>query len=348
MKKSTVKWTRLLTALALCVLLVYAPPSALADSYEKIYRDTLDRFYRLIADCSPEHTLEEGETGIWEVLMSLPDGEALSNIGYALTDLSGDGVPELLISAISYRDGGHSYGNAVYALYTCADGLPQYVCESWARSCYRIMDDGRFLYEGSSGAMYSIFGVYSLSPAAVLQCEDYYFTYEKDENFEEIGYYYNQTADWDPAYAQEIASDDFDTAWNTLSRHIGLIELTPFSAYTAAQADASGAAVSVCWSVTSSDSTSPMVSFTAQCTVRDFRILALTLERMAENGSLIFSTATSYALNTLEAGNSVSTLMTFDGTVPQNGISYVDESGITQRFIVEISGRDGSLCMTAF
>ena len=40
--------------------------------------------------------------------------------------------------------------------------------------------------------------------------------------------------------------------------------------------------------------------------------------------------------------------MMFFGTIPNNGISYVDGEGVTRRFVLDQSGEDGSLLMTEF
>jgi hypothetical protein len=77
-----------------------------------------------------------------------------------------------------------------------------------------------------------MFGTATLSKdGTALQWNDYYFTYEKDEKFEEIGCYHNTIGEADKGVSEElnITMDDF---WDIESQILGKgqrIQLTPFS-----------------------------------------------------------------------------------------------------------------------
>lgn len=335
-----------LTALLLACMLLLCSPAAMAESDAELYRETLDRFAQYIASGAAREP-DEGESGVWEALMGMDSVRASEKIGYAIADLSGDGVPELLIGAITHTDGAQFYGSECYALYTCTNHTPQLVFEGWARSRYRLMNDGRFLYEGSSGASRSAFAAYSLSRTAALVCEDFYFTDEKGADGAEIGYYHNRTGEWNPARSKELDHPDiFTIVLDQFDLDVTLTPLTPFALYDTVGVGGS-AAVRVQWA-SSTTSAQPMVAFTASQTVQNFQILSLALSGVDANGQPIFSAQPLYTLGTLTPGNPLTLGMTFSGMIPSNGISYMDVSGVTHRFIVDVSGADGSLTLTAF
>ena len=73
-------------------------------------------------------------------------------------------------------------------------------------------------------------------------------------------------------------------------------------------------------------------------TITDFKELSLTFESIEET----------YNHGTLTPETPLLTRMELIGTIPNNGISYVDGSGNTRYFAVEVSGYDGSLLLTEF
>lgn len=96
------------------------------------------------------------------------------------------------------------------------------------------------------------------------------------------------------------------------------------------------------------DESLPLVCFTSEKTVTDFRVLLLNLESVDESGNISFSTEEVYDSSTLTVNEPLLVRMELMGTIPTNGISYVDENGVTRYFAVEVSGYDGSLLLTEF
>ena len=216
-------------------------PAAPNDvDYEDVYRSVLDDFHALIESGGDELLEIEGGTGVLEAIRYLDDGGPADRVGYAIEDLSGDGIPELIIGAVMEQDGDTGTGSDIYAVYACPDGTPQCAFEGWARNRFYSMEDGRFFNIGSAGAAYAIFGTYTLSPdGTALVCQDYYFTYEKDKNFSEIGFYHNTDGAWDPAVSEELDLSD-DAFWaleEELESQVRPMTFTPFSAY---QSDVQG------------------------------------------------------------------------------------------------------------
>lgn len=72
-----------------------------------------------------------------------------SQVGYAIEDVDGNGIPELLIGEIGEWGGG---SGAFFDLYTLTDGQPVRVFASSERERYYLCQDGAIAAEGSSGA----------------------------------------------------------------------------------------------------------------------------------------------------------------------------------------------------
>lgn len=90
------------------------------------------------------------------------------------------------------------------------------------------------------------------------------------------------------------------------------------------------------------------VLFTASEPVTDFKVLYLTCEDIDDNGSITFSFEELYSQPELTPERPLAAGMVFLGEIPNNGISYVDPDGVTRRFAVDMSGRDGSLFLWEF
>lgn len=334
--------------------------------YSQVYSAILDDYYNLIANGSQEDAAIQGKLGILEVLSNQKADEALNSIGYTLLDVTKDGIPELLIGAISENRNSHFYGNVIFAAYTCVDESPQLSFEGSARSCYRYIGEQDFLYQGSNGAMYSIFATYSLSPDGTkLSCNDYYFTHEKNGQLDDIGFYHNISGKWDPSMSEELSLSD-DEFWqieSDLMDRIQNLELTPFSKYKPIDTviDDAATPIRAHWAddvlynfsdynefFADSNDFRESVVFVTDHHVHNFKVLALSLENIEDDGTMTFSTEELYTLDVLTPELPLLVHMTFYGTVPHYGISYADNNGIVHSFAVMQSGMDGSLILNEF
>ena len=83
--------------------------------------------------------------------------------------------------------------------------------------------------------------------------------------------------------------------------------------------------------------------FTSTGVVRDFTVLALTLQDVSEDGKPVFLMEELYSQDMLAPWRPLAVDTVFYGDIPNNGVSYVDENGLTHCFTVSMSGEDGSL-----
>ena len=90
------------------------------------------------------------------------------------------------------------------------------------------------------------------------------------------------------------------------------------------------------------------VLFTPSRSVKDFKLLALTIEDVDENGNIKFASEEVYSRESLDPECPLAAALDFFGDVPNNGFSYVDDNGTTKSYAVNISGEDGSLILTEF
>lgn len=366
MKKKSMVWIVCFTVCAMFVSgcgtaeeSVEFPAADVAEEVDgtELYKDILDDFYRLIANGTEEDIYFEGSDGVAEALWVMGEN-ALDGIGYSIKDISGDGIPELLVGVV---DDSH-LDKEIYAVYTCQNDTPVCTFSGWSRNSYTSMGDGRFFYHGSNGAMYSIFGTYTISPDGTsLICEDYYFTYEKDESFSEIGFYHNTTEAWDKDASEEldISEEEFWSIEEDLRKQTESVPMTPFSAYEYAVESTAELPVTAVFAsdadvsaydefIADTDELQENILFMTKSTVKDFQVLSLSLEDVDENGKVTFSTEKLYGLGELTPQRPLMVGMTMYGTIPNYGISYVDENGDTRCFSVGISGMDGSLLLEEF
>lgn len=96
------------------------------------------------------------------------------------------------------------------------------------------------------------------------------------------------------------------------------------------------------------DEALPLVYFSTENTVEDFKVLSLTFESIDDNGNVKFAVEETYHHGILTPETPLLVRMELMGTIPNNGISYVDANGAIRYFTVDVSGYDGSPLMTEF
>ena len=313
------------------------PDGALLAAYEAI----LERSVEVLAS-GGDIEIKDGETGLLEACYGG------TGVGYAIEDLNADGVPELIL--------GPADGSSIYALYTGSGSEPVLLLEGWARNYWQYLGGGRFYVFGAGGVSYNMVGTFVLPrDGRELVCEDFYFTYELDESFEEFGVFHNTEGLWDTSVSEQLdmTYDDLwalDEEWSAQAQPLDLTHL---------DVPISGPQVQVLWADgewngdyervdLSSGEPSSAVLFLADSPVMDFRILSLFVEDITEDGSITFSSGTLCHLDVLSADCALVADLTFHGDLPCYGISYIDANGAFWRFAIEISGYDGSISLSEF
>lgn len=346
-------------------------PATPKFDYAQIYDEILESAYELLHDAD-DHDATDGENDIF-VMATAYGADALNCVGYYIQDISGDGIPELLIGRIP-KDGNGFECNNIFAVYTCVDGAPYLTFESgWYQNTYYYLEDGSFFnvgYKtvGNNGDIVEWFAMYDISPDGTeLICIDFYFAYPKENGGSEIGFYRNQTGLPDPDDSQELEISD------ELFRQIGDVAidqaqnlpLTPFrddaaSRFGRAKAydETNGMPVNAKWAddypletvdyemfVADDGDTAAEIIFMSEQGVTDFELMSLTIHEVYDDGTVSYSAEPIYTLDVLTPVRPLVVRMTFPGDIPTYGISYVDEDGAIHRLTLEISGKDGTLLL---
>lgn len=163
---------KLCTILCLLCLLLTAScgskPAAVSESADAAlpadYEQLLIRCREMLDRGDP---LQEGFPDV----LKYEDGS--EGIGYAVKDLNGDDVPELLIGFAKPQEDGYFLG-----LYTYSDGAVRPVALSGERSPYYLCEGGVIKSAGGSTAWESELSFWRLTPSGTLQFAAGYFTEE--------------------------------------------------------------------------------------------------------------------------------------------------------------------------
>lgn len=348
MKRLTALLT--LTALVFCLV---CPAWAEESDCESIYAPILASIAELLSCENPEaHVSGPGETGIYELRMGTTPEDALWDVGYAFQDLSGDGIPELIIAQVDSQEVELSCGKQILAVFSCIQSTPHLLLEGWARNRYYLLSDGSLLNQGSGGAAYSCLGLFRPDTEGTqLDCLDFFFTWEEDA---QIVTYHNTDGTWDAPYVgNEPVELDFWRMNEILESDAQLLTLTAFAFYEMEDHP------SILWAqwnpyedlehciVLSDEEYSTQIALCAyQGTVTDVQLLCLELEEVSQEGNVRFKQTVLETVSALEPGNPLAVQLAFGCSIPNFGVRYTDNTGVTRTLSIMQSGMDGSLLMT--
>jgi hypothetical protein len=143
-------------------------------------------------------------------------------LGYAIIDLDGNGVEELILGS----DGYNAYPFVVYDVYTLENGIPTIMIQSRARARYFLLQDGRFLMEGSSSAFESNWVTYDFGSASVA-VQEQIWTSQEPHDMADFAPYYYYSLPYGPA--EPIVYDEAARMIEQLEWAITLPTLTPIN-----------------------------------------------------------------------------------------------------------------------
>ena len=336
--------------------------SASDANYAALYQPVLDKFYKLAScyydfDTVDEYEIPEGWTAILEGSGWGSSDNMLWEAGFTICDLSGDSVPELLIGSVA-EEAYEGYSTAVYAIYTIAEHQPLFVLDGVYRNIYYLLEDGSIFNQGSASAATSISGIYELSEnGQELLCRDYWFTNEKDGNYNDIRCWHNTVGEMNTEVSEEL-NMTFEEFWvmeeNFLEQAV-VLNLTTFGEYGGLEKPAYEADPTVLavydneytdeydeYTVDTSDYAAKVV-FTTNAAVCDFKLIGLTVTDINDEGEMSFFFEDLYEYGELKPERGLAVTMNLPETIPFYGISYTDGTGNTRIFSVNLSGYDGAV-----
>lgn len=196
------------------------------DNVPNVYRRILDRIYNALL-LSP-HAVENNDyftTGIFEVAIFGDDAEErLKSISYCFYDINEDDVTELIIAETPDEE---SAQMRILDIYTIEDGSAVNLVSGYVRNRYYLLDDNTLLNSGSGGAAYS-FNELLVFQAGTnkLVSQGLFFSYPKDEDMRECGYYYSEDGIYDVEVATEITAEEYGVFYDELQSRMVMLELT--------------------------------------------------------------------------------------------------------------------------
>ena len=313
--------------------------------YTAYYQPIIDSMFKAAMGEYNADNIPKGGIGLLEGY-----GDMLWDAGFSVTDISGDGIPELLIGSLS--------SGMVFAIFTVSDGAPKLVLEGWYRNAYYLLQDGSIFNRGSGGAAYTVLGIYDIAgDGSSLVCRDCWFTHEKDGNPENIVCWHNTAGVMDITVSEELKMTP-DELWkkaSSFAEQVVIPKLTVFGEYGGLEKPvyADNPTVTVCYDreytgkydeYTADDSEhAAKVVFATDSTVRNFKIVALTVTDITDEGAVSFVYDVMYTYGSLTPEKGFAVTMSLPETIPFYGISYTDGTGETRIFSVNLSGFDDSV-----
>ena len=192
-----------------------AEPTFYEENYLASYSSVLDAYREAYArgegkfEYAMQHDLSE--------VVRYSDG-----VGYTLTDVDGNGIPELILEGIGTDE--FSEGIA-FGIYTLVNNQPVNLATSWVRDRYYVCTDNTILNEGSGGAGHSVAWIFRVSGQTLEPVEGVKTSFDGTDS---DGYYRqtdNLTWDLQPE-DQKIDEDAFRNAVDEYESKICTLTLT--------------------------------------------------------------------------------------------------------------------------
>ena len=184
--------------------------------YYTLYTPVMDEIFDTVENgYDYEKEYEYVSNAVMEKVNYGDKDKVLNELGFVLEDVSGDGIPELIIGEDQTfaPDSDPNRQSYIYQIFTCKDNGVVCAVDGWSRNNYRYLGDGEFFNVGSSGAMFTLFAKLHLSTDGTEQIiDDCYFTYDKNGG-DMVGYYHNTTGEMDPDKAEEVPGMDAEKFW---------------------------------------------------------------------------------------------------------------------------------------
>ena len=195
---------------------------------ETAYKDTLADMQGILSSPESAENVFDGMYGVYEAILALGD-VAADTVGYAYNDMNMDGQEELLIGNFE-GTGSSDVKNEIYAAFTYVGGTLEPLFEKQKRNTYALTDTGTLYFYGSDEVAYHIVAEYQLTEEGIV-CVDFYFTYPKYGDINDIEFYHNTTGEWDPEVSEKVdmTIDQFEEIRKNLAARTVFIDATKLS-----------------------------------------------------------------------------------------------------------------------
>ena len=185
----------------ICIVLGNSKDTTPVFKCEEAYKPKIEEYYKVIA--SPESTdmIYDGLNAVHQAALEFGD-EAPDKFGYMFKDVNKDGKEELFIGCFDAEDSA-AVNNDIYAAFTHDGEMLIPLFEKQKRNTYALTDTGTFYFHGSDGVAYHIVAEYEMTEEGIV-CKDFYFSYPKFGDINELEYFHNTTGEWDPDASEKV------------------------------------------------------------------------------------------------------------------------------------------------
>ncbi len=299
-------------------------------------------------------------TGIAEIVTYGQENKDAEKLEYLIKDISGDGVPELLVFNNNGYQEDHPYSE-ILLVYTLKDGKAIPIINGWSRNSFGFSEDKKFVNLGSNGATESFTRSFKLSSDAISrQYYETYFTAPVNKDSDEIGYFYGKTDSQDPQQATRLPDNDeefikqsdalankrivlkgerlinnvskgenrelsFDVQDFTKQKN-NLLEDASLMRFSQGEEE---------YDVT--------IKLSPNSDCQDFAFLRLEMQDVTPDGKPIFKKSKLFSKKKVLSGSPMFFTIDFLGSTPNWGFSCVDNAGKKQSFVLYQSGEDSSI-----
>jgi hypothetical protein len=216
------------------------------SEFLSLYSPVLDMFYRNVQNGWQELNAADISMDSWEDPLS-PNSvsylfywpysgiESLSDVGYAIIDIDGNGTPELLMAGMG--DSEDIYEDVIYNLYTYIDGDIVFLASSGERYRYSLSASDGLIYESrSASAFTSYYNLYRVNnETGKLEVVEAVI-YDDNENetapwFYAMGDYHDEEYNYDYSMMESITTEEAQDILERIGQVVSF-EMTPLSEYT--------------------------------------------------------------------------------------------------------------------
>ena len=336
---------------------IEASTKSKANSYNKSYDYVINDYYDFVANFSGTSVSTPVKYHPFVDIAFLAKNESLEAIGYTIKDVTGDNVPELIFGFIIMLDGKKSLGKEVLALYTIEKGKAKLVFQGGNGYKYYNLGGGKFVFSGHM-QYYEVFGSFALSKNGdKLVYDDFNFIDFTD--IDNVVHYSNKTGALDKKSSkkQSIVSDQYQEMIDETILKSKEMEFTPLKKFKKADNKAQKISVYEEENVKAkyknylkysmkSNTFKTKVFFVPSNSVKDFKLYGLTFKSMDDKGKVKYDKKLLFSVKTLTSQKPLLADIEPSETIPKTGISFVDNKGKTQKYVLYESGEDGSLLLS--
>lgn len=194
-----------------------APTEVPVVTAKPLYGEILDGYFdALLQGFGPQEYMDRGLNYLVGMVGDV------DKVGYAMDDVDGDGVSELMVGSVDE--------GLIYAMYTVKDGQETQIIDAMERSTYQLTSDGLILNRGSNSAASYGYNLYRLENGSLQFQDALVFDAAKDEK---NPWFYTKNPEWAQDALESVDTEVGETTEQDLLESTVKISFIPFSQYTA-------------------------------------------------------------------------------------------------------------------